>query len=101
MGYLGYYIATGELAKRHPEDTIEIYRSFGEVVTHPGLNDRFLWWVNKYSRPAVVDFDDRTINAIFRSSRNAIVLFNAQKNEEFSNILHAVSENHQGDFVFT
>jgi len=65
------------------------------------LEGRFSWWVNKYSRPLVVDFDDRTIGAIFRSSRSAIVLFNTDKSEELKDVLTSAAKNSEADFVFT
>jgi hypothetical protein len=65
------------------------------------LEGKFSWWLNKYSRPLVVDFDERTIGAIFRSSRSAIVLFNTDKSEELRNTLTSVAKDSEADYVFT
>lgn len=84
------------MVDKYPTETVEIHRKFGEVLTHPGLNEKFQWWVNKFSRPLVSDFDHRTINDIFRFQKNAIILFNTNKNETLKNLLETVSESHQG-----
>lgn len=87
--------------KRHPETTVEIHRNFGEVLTHPGVEGRFSWWVGKYSRPLIVDFDDRTIGSIFRDQKNAIILFNSLKSEELTSILTTAAGASESELIFS
>lgn len=86
---------------KYPETTVEIHRNFGEVLTHAGIEGRFSWWINKYSRPLVVDFDERTIGSIFRTQKSAIILFNAEKSDELNTVLETVAGQHEGEFLFT
>jgi hypothetical protein len=74
--YIEYYTAAGELLKKYKDSTVEIIRNFGKVMTLKGLTDKFSNWVNKHSRPLVLEFDDRTIKDIFQKQKDAIVLFN-------------------------
>jgi len=61
------------------------------VLTFQGVGDRFANWVQKHSRPLVLDFDDRSIKDIFQKQKSAVVLFNKDNSEELRNELSEAS----------
>ncbi len=81
--------------------TVEIHRSFGDSLTHAGIKDTFAGWLKKYSRPFVVNFDDRTIGEVFHKKRTAVVLFNTDKSAKLKEVATQVASTFEGDVVFT
>jgi hypothetical protein len=76
-------VATGDLLDKYENVTVEMHRSFGEVIRHSGIEDRFIWWRDKYSRPLVAQFDSNIINEIFRRHHNAVIIFNMEDSDSF------------------
>lgn len=98
--YNKYFIATGDLASKYSETTVEVIRNFGKTETFNGVGDGFEAWAQKHSRPLVLDFDDRAIKDIFQKQKNAIVLFNKENQNRLVEILREVANSHSGETLF-
>lgn len=96
-----YLVATGDLVNRYSEDTVEIHRNFGEVMTHSGIRDRFEWWVGKYSRPLVLPFDDRTVKEVFHRAQNIILIFNREKLDRPTRVANEVAKDYFGEILIS
>lgn len=44
-------------------------------------------WIQKYDRPPVVPFDERTIGEMFASAKKGVVLFNGDSSKDLLNAL--------------
>ena len=71
-----YYIATGEFQGQEASGTVKLIRNFDEVATFTGNFDTLGNWITKNSRPALLPFDQRTIQSIFGDAKKAVVFIN-------------------------
>lgn len=99
--YSEYLVATGDLLQKHGKETVEIHRSFGEVLTHDGIHERFNWWIGKYSRPLVLPFDDRTVKEVFSRSQNIVVFFNPEGLEKPIRVANEVAKDYFGEILIS
>jgi len=99
--YNKYLVATGDLLNRYPSDTVEIHRNFGEVKTHSGIEERFQWWVGKYSRPLILPFDDRTVKEVFNRAQNIILIFNSEGLDKPIRVAKEVANDYLGEILIS
>lgn len=71
-----YYIATGDFQGQEASGTVKLIRNFDEVATFTGDFATLGNWVAKHSRPALLPFDQRTIQSIFGDAKRAVVYIN-------------------------
>ena len=94
-------MATGDLLNRYPSDSVEIHRNFGEVMTHSGIEERFQWWVGKYSRPLILPFDDRTVKEVFNRAQNIILIFNSEGLDKPIRVAKEVANDYLGEILIS
>lgn len=77
-------------------------RNFDEEASFSGEFDTLKAWVAKNARPALLPFDDRTIQSIFGEAKKAVVFINPGTDD--ATIRDAVvseAKGHDGDLIFT
>lgn len=75
--YNRYFRAVGDFESAHPSGTVKMIRTFDEEASYSGSFVHIKKWINKQSRPAILSFDDRTIQSIFGENVKSVLFFNA------------------------
>ena len=101
--YNRYYRATGDLVQKEESGTVKILRSFDEDGKFTGNFRDIKKWISKLSRPAVLPFDDRTVQSIFGESLRAVIFFDAGEleSDKLRAVVNKVAKGHEGDLIFT
>jgi len=101
--YNRYYIAKGKLLKSASSGKVKLVRLFDEVATFDGKFESLTTWVTKHSRPALLPFDQRTIQGIFGEAKKAFVFINTESPESLAlrDTIVNLAKNNEEDLIFT
>ncbi|MCC7290330.1 hypothetical protein IT417_03720, partial [bacterium] len=101
--YNKYYIATGDFLNTQPSGVVRLLRNFDEEATFNGDFAELGAWIAKNSRPAVLPFDQRTIQSIFGEAKQAFIFINtgSAEAEAVRDAVVAQAKAHKGALIFT
>lgn len=83
---------------------MQLLRSFDSDATFTGGDFAALsQWIGKNSRPAILPFDQRTIQSIFGESKQAFIFINTgdEKSAELRETVVREAKSHEGGLIFT
>lgn len=101
--YNRYYVASGDILSSQESGTVRLFRNFDEEAIFNGEFSTLGAWIAKQSRPAVLPFDQRTIQSIFGEAKQAFIFINTGSDEAVAARTAIVNEakSHQGSLLFT